>query len=473
MPLPTVLAEPWLISESGYQLVLSIWSRERLFAERLAQAREDNGDKPLANDAQKMLTVGGVAVIPIQGTLMRHADMLTEVSGATSYASIRRDLRTALEDPAVQQIVLRIDSPGGEAKGCSDLAQEIRAATARKPVTAYVDGQACSAAYWLAAATGRIVCGPTAVLGSIGCVIGFADDSGAKEKAGIKEIQIVSSQSPNKRSSPVNDEVLARLQERADALAAVFIADVAKFRGVSPATVTADYDAGGVLVGAAALKAGLADRLGSLDGELARMAPRPPGPSARQAMRPGVNMSYLKILRVGLHGALAAAKSGADGPDAELCAQIEASLSPFCGRVDALAQEQGAPPALSDLCALRDKVVKVTGLQDGLCGAVDALAANAKAAAGLAESAQVAQVVEKMIDDGQIGPEERSHYAAYSLADAQAAQKLLRKAPPPQVVPQGQGPIGDKATQAAADAAEQARVKERVDRMFKRKGGAS
>ncbi len=270
------LNQPWAISEDGLQLVLAVHSRGELFAERLARARADVGGRDLEN-ASAMIVVDGVAQIPIVGPLFRHASMLTDVSGATSYGDIAKDLRAALEDPEVTAIVLCIDSPGGEAAGVGELAERIRAAAARKPVTAYAEGSCCSAAYWLACGATEIVAAPSAWLGSIGVRIAVVDDAAAQEKIGVRRVEIVSSQSPGKRGEPIDDDVLARLQSRADELAEIFVQDVARFRGTDAERVLAEFGQGDVLIGSKAVAAGMADRIGTLDALMAQLSAPPAG----------------------------------------------------------------------------------------------------------------------------------------------------------------------------------------------------
>lgn len=281
------ILEPWAISEAGMQLVLAVWTRGEQFSDVLAKARADRGDKPLVNDTGSYRVEGGVAVIPIVGPLMRHADMFSEISGATSYAGIRKDLSAALADGDVHSILLKIDSPGGECNGCGELADQIRAAHAKKRVTAYVEGYGASGGYWLAAAAGRIICSPTAVLGSIGVRCAVTDDAGAQEKLGVKHIEIVSSQSPAKRGTPIDDGVIARVQAHADALCDVFIESVANFRGVTEKKVQRDFGGGAVFVGRDAVKAGLADEIGSFDSTLAalRGASRPSAAQGKNDMQ--------------------------------------------------------------------------------------------------------------------------------------------------------------------------------------------
>lgn len=269
---------PWLISEDGLQLCLAIWSRGDLFKERLAQARAAQGDENVKY-SRSVQVQDGVMVLPIRGPLFRHAGLFSDISGATSYERIHKDLQLGLSDGAVKQILLLVDSPGGEANGCAELADRIRAAGDHKPITTYIEGAGTSAAYWLSAAapSGEVVCAPTANLGSIGVVCALLDDSKAQEKMGLREVQIVSSQSPHKRGAPITDEVIARVQTRIDDLADVFISSVARLRGVSEKKVVSDFGGGGSMIGEKAVKAGLADRLGSFDRVFAQLR----GPQTR------------------------------------------------------------------------------------------------------------------------------------------------------------------------------------------------
>ena len=82
----------------------------------------------------------------------------------------------------------------------------------------------------------------------------------------------MSSQSPYKASDPKTEDGASRLQARVDALAGVFVQAVAANRDVPAATVLADFGQGDVLIGQAAIDAGMADGLGSFEGTLGRLS---------------------------------------------------------------------------------------------------------------------------------------------------------------------------------------------------------
>lgn len=204
-------------------------------------------------------TRGGVAVIPVTGPLFRHANLLTAICGATSYELLAQDFNKALNDPNISAILFDVDSPGGEVNGCSELAEMIYKARGKKPIIAYASGSCCSGAYWIASACDKIMAADTAILGSIGVMSIFEKED---EK---KTIEIVSSQSPNKRPDVETEEGKAKIQAHIDALAEVFINKVALHRDISPKDVIENFGGGDVFVGDKAVRIGLADSLASFE----------------------------------------------------------------------------------------------------------------------------------------------------------------------------------------------------------------
>lgn len=230
------------------------------------------GDELAADAPPKLDVRNGIAIIKIQGPLSRRDDFWSWLFGGCSYDSIREQLQLAREDAGVKAILLDVDSPGGDANGCSELADLIFAMRGARPVWAYVGGLGCSAAYWISSSADHIVCDETALLGSIGVRSAVVDYSEAEKKWGVRTTEIVSSQSPGKRDTPVDDEVIAKCQRTCDDLAEVFIAKVARGRGVDAAVVEKDFGQGDVLIGQHAVEAGLADEIGSFESVLIEMS---------------------------------------------------------------------------------------------------------------------------------------------------------------------------------------------------------
>lgn len=258
-----VLAAPWMMTQEMVETVLSIADRENLSPEAVAAVV----GRPLDN-SHAVEVRDGVAIIPVDGVIARHTNLFSQISGGVSIETLATDLHAALADPTITGIVLNVDSPGGEANGVGEFAAMVRAAHERKPVVAYVGGTAASAGYYLASAAGEVVVAADAILGNIGVVMGVPDP----DKRASRTLEFVSSQSPHKRPDPRTEGGRSRLQATVDALADVFIGAVAGYRGLTPDAVAAL--GGDVLIGQAAIAAGLADRLGSFEAVVAELQQR-------------------------------------------------------------------------------------------------------------------------------------------------------------------------------------------------------
>lgn len=210
-------------------------------------------------DANAVSIRDGIAIIKVSGPLFRYANLMTRICGATSYELLAQDFNKAVQNPNIKGILLDIDSPGGEVNGCSELSDMIYQARGTKPIIAYASGACCSGAYWIASACDKILVADTAILGSIGVVSIFEKDDEDKT------IEIVSSQSPNKRPDINTEEGKAKIQARVDELAEVFIAKVARNRGITAVDVVKNFGAGDVSVGQHAVRNGLADGLSSFE----------------------------------------------------------------------------------------------------------------------------------------------------------------------------------------------------------------
>ena len=252
-----ITGDPWAITETALHTILEVAARENEAPEAVA-AKLGRQLQNSYNATER----DGVAIIPVTGPLFRYANIFTAISGASSYELIARDFMSALENPQITSIILDIDSPGGEVNGVSELASMIFEARGTKPVIAYASGDAASGAYWIASAADEIVVSETSALGSIG-VVGIYRGKSAKESA--ETVEIVSSQSPHKRLDPMSDDGRAKLQTRIDAMADVFVSTIARNRSVTPDHVLEHYGGGDVMIGANAVNAGLADRIGSLE----------------------------------------------------------------------------------------------------------------------------------------------------------------------------------------------------------------
>lgn len=229
---------------------------------------------------------GGIAVLPIYGTLVRRTVGLEAASGLTSYQDIAAQIDTAIADPAVAAIVLDIDSPGGESGGVFDLADRVRAAARIKPVWALANDMAYSAAYAIGSAASRFFVTRTGGVGSIGVIAMHADQSVRDAQDGVRYTTVFAGARKNDLNphEPISDEAHAFLKSEVDRIYGLFVDTVASHRSLSSEAVRATE--AGVFFGNDAVAAGLADAVGNFDdvlNELVASLSPPPALSAAAA----------------------------------------------------------------------------------------------------------------------------------------------------------------------------------------------
>ncbi len=236
--------------------------------ERLAAAAAENG--PRAGG----VVASGVAVIPMYGVISQRANIMSETSGGTSVAEMRSALRDALNDPSVRAVVFDVDSPGGSVDGITEFATELRQLRrGAKPIVAQVNTLAASAAYWLAASMSEIVVTPSGEVGSVGVYAMHQDVSVAAEKEGVKTSFISAGEfkTEGNQFEPLSEDARAHIQSQVNENYHMFLADVAKGRGVSVDAVAEGYGRGRTLLAKGALAAGMADRIDTLDATVSRL----------------------------------------------------------------------------------------------------------------------------------------------------------------------------------------------------------
>jgi signal peptide peptidase SppA len=203
--------------------------------------------------------VGGVAIIPVAGTLVHKLGTLRPYSGMTGYDGIRQNFMMAMSDSSVKAIMLDIGSPGGEVSGCFDLVDAIYQARGKKPIWSILSESAYSAAYAIASAADRIYLPRTGGVGSIGVIWMHMDWSKALTDAGFK-VTIISYGDRKADGHPelaLSPEALALFQYDIDAMGELFVTTAARNRNIS-AQVVRDTQAA-TYMGAAGVSLGLAD----------------------------------------------------------------------------------------------------------------------------------------------------------------------------------------------------------------------
>lgn len=184
---------------------------------------------------------GSIAVINVSGGLVNRPMRDACGSGPTSYEELRCAFDEAMSDENVTAIVFRMDSPGGMASGCFDLADYIFESRGKKPIVAQVDDMAYSGAYALAAACDEIQMTRTGGVGSVGVYTYHIDQSGYDSKMGVKVTYIFAGAKKvdGNPHEPMSDSAMADAQADINETYDLFVNSVAKYRGMSADDVRA------------------------------------------------------------------------------------------------------------------------------------------------------------------------------------------------------------------------------------------
>lgn len=209
----------------------------------------------LIPEAREAGAQGQSYVIPVIGVLTKSPDFIAAFFGGgnTLYTDIIDGIREAESDSRVKEIVLLIDSPGGNTDGLFDAMDAVKAA--KKPVRAEIDGLAASAAYGIASQANEITAlSRGARIGSIGTAISFFVSDNF--------IDIASTESPEKRPDVRTEEGKEVVRKQLDRIHEMFVGSIAEGRGTDVSTVNSEYGRGGMFLAPEALKIGMIDSIG-------------------------------------------------------------------------------------------------------------------------------------------------------------------------------------------------------------------
>jgi len=201
----------------------------------------------------------GTCHIQIVGSLSRRVNPCAGMffEEATTYSEIIEQTNRAEDDESVNEIVYHVNSPGGEVAGVDTAAMIIRQVT--KPTSAIVEDMCCSAAYYLASQTGKIIASsPLDEIGSIGVMMylpGKSDDD-----------SIILTTAKNKNPDPRTDDGLKVYRDRIQSMHDTFVARVVEGRSraglpITRRIVESEFGQGGVFSAARAKAVGMIDEV--------------------------------------------------------------------------------------------------------------------------------------------------------------------------------------------------------------------
>jgi protease-4 len=180
--------------------------------------------------------------------------------------SINRSLKEAREDDDVKAIVLRVDSPGGNALTSELIWREIEITKKVKPVVVSMGNYAASGGYYIAANADRIFAEPNTITGSIGVFGMLPNMNQLGKNIGINAEQVKTHDNASGYSvfEPIDENFKGYVLESIERIYATFLKRVADGRKMTTAQVDAIAQ-GRVWTGIDAHKLGLVDEIGGLD----------------------------------------------------------------------------------------------------------------------------------------------------------------------------------------------------------------
>lgn len=253
---------------------------------RLAEAITAS-DVEAAQRGRPAAVRGGIARVPLKGVLAPVGGLLALLFDIEDPVTrFRQKLMAALGDESVGAVVIDIDSPGGSVDQIPETAAIIREARGQgKPIVAISNSQAASAAYWLGSQADEFVITPSGTAGSIGVYAAHQDMTKMAENDGVK-ITLVRAGKYKAETHPfveLSGEAQDHMQEDVNTYYEMFTSDVAAGRAkalnrkVTAQDVVDGFGEGRSLTAKAAVAAGLADRVESIGGTVARLASRQRG----------------------------------------------------------------------------------------------------------------------------------------------------------------------------------------------------
>lgn len=207
-----------------------------------------------------------VAVLVAQGDILRVSSggFLAEEQAITPRA-MGRMIRAIREDNSISGVILRVDSPGGDAVASDEILSELKALSSKKPLVISMSDVAASGGYYIAMTGDPVLAYPDTVTGSIGVIYGKVNIQGLYDKLGISTEILKRGANADIDSAvkPLTPDSRRKLREGVEFIYDGFLKRVAEGRK-RPVEEIAPVAEGRVWLGADARERGLVDDLGGL-----------------------------------------------------------------------------------------------------------------------------------------------------------------------------------------------------------------
>jgi protease-4 len=241
--------------------------KEKIGVEELTEV-DQNRYRKISMESLGLSGDNKVAVIYAVGAIMQgdgDADPLfgESILGSSSFT---KTLERVREDDDTKAVILRIDSPGGDAFASDEIWREMQLLDEAKPLVISMSDVAASGGYYLAMTKAPVVAYPGTYTGSIGVFFGKLNLRGLYDKIGLKKEVLTRGRFADIDTDyrSLTDIERAKLREGIEATYRTFVQKVADARGQDWDTIH-EIAQGRVWLGTQAQRNGLVDEVGGFD----------------------------------------------------------------------------------------------------------------------------------------------------------------------------------------------------------------
>ncbi len=213
-------------------------------------------------------TGGGrrIALVVGEGTITAGSGNETADDESFTGTGFIKLLKQVENDSSIQGVIMRIDSPGGDAIASDNILHEVKNLSKKKPLVISMGDVAASGGYYVAVTGDPIIAYPNTLTGSIGVIFERFSLRGLYDKIGVDKQLLSRGRYADIDSdyAPLSDAERQKLTGQIDAFYRAFVSRVAEGRK-KPFDQIEQLAQGRVWLGAQAKENGLVDRLGGLD----------------------------------------------------------------------------------------------------------------------------------------------------------------------------------------------------------------
>ena len=208
-----------------------------------------------------------IALLVGDGAITRGSahDPFSNEEGITS-VGMTRQLRQVRNDDTIKAVILRVDSPGGDAIASDEILREVKLLSQKKPLVISMSDVAASGGYYISMSGDPVVAYPNTLTGSIGVFYGKVNLRGLYDKIGVQKETLKRGEFADIDSDyqPMTDAGRKKLREGIEEIYQTFVGLVAESRKKKFEQID-ELAQGRVWLGMQGKNNGLVDELGGID----------------------------------------------------------------------------------------------------------------------------------------------------------------------------------------------------------------